>query len=266
MTSNAVKNFADDILANHMRLDILINNAGVFQQDKIITQENLESTFAINVAAPFILFCKLLPLIKATPCSRIINVSSISQGDFGRIDLSNLQFEKGGFSSYDSYSLSKLCIAALSHELAQRISPDDALVMSCDPGTVNTKMLAAGWGSCGVEVQNANHEYNLAIVPLRFNGDQGGGRDYDEKGGDSSSSSTSGAGYSSGKVWTATASADCNGRDVERGHLEQLGTASAAHGQYFVGGKIVRCCSDVYNDELRCGLWDYCERITGVRL
>lgn len=49
----------------------------------------------------------------------------------------------------------------ISHELASRIRPEDSLIMSCDPGTVNTKMLLQGWGACGIDVNNANDEYNL---------------------------------------------------------------------------------------------------------
>jgi hypothetical protein len=55
-------------------------------------------------------------------------------------------------------------MAAFSHELAQRISPEEALVLSCDPGTVNTKMLLAGWGECGIEISNADDEFNLATA------------------------------------------------------------------------------------------------------
>jgi NAD(P)-dependent dehydrogenase (short-subunit alcohol dehydrogenase family) len=51
----------------------------------------------------------------------------------------NAMIQPGGFSSYSSYSLSKLCIAALSHELATRVSSEDVLVMSCDPGKTNTR-------------------------------------------------------------------------------------------------------------------------------
>ena len=35
------------------------------------------------------------------------------------------------------------------------------LTMSCDPGTVNTKMLLAGWGPCGVETFDANDQFEL---------------------------------------------------------------------------------------------------------
>lgn len=155
------KALANDILSKYDQLDILINNAGVFQQSKIITNDNLESTFAINCCSTFILNILLLPLLRKTNGSRILNVSSISQSDIGTMDLNNMQFEKGGFTSYDSYSLSKLVVAMISHELALRISPTDSLVLSCDPGTVNTKMLLAGWGRCGIDIEDANDEYYL---------------------------------------------------------------------------------------------------------
>ena len=54
----------------------------------------------------------------------------------------------------------------ISYELAQRITPTECLVLSCDPGTVNTKMLLAGWGSCGMEIANANDEFTLATNPF----------------------------------------------------------------------------------------------------
>lgn len=126
--------FCNDIKSKHENLDILINNAGVFETKRKITKDNIEKTFAINVVATYILCCSLYSILNKTKHSRILNVSSISQSDIGSIDLDNLQFEKGGYSSFNSYSLSKLCIAAISYELSLRISHNDVLVMSCDPG------------------------------------------------------------------------------------------------------------------------------------
>mmetsp|Transcript_10445 Transcript_10445/g.23605 ORF Transcript_10445/g.23605 Transcript_10445/m.23605 type:complete len:97 (-) Transcript_10445:11-301(-) len=37
--------------------------------------------------------------------------------------------------------------------------------LTCDPGTVNTKMLLAGWGRCGIDVEDADHEEHLATSP-----------------------------------------------------------------------------------------------------
>ena len=155
-----VKQFCADVLRTTTRLDGVVNNAGVFEESFRQTKDGLEMTFAVNVAAPFIIACLLMPLLRSTAQSRILNISSISQS--GQIQLDNLQFEQGGWSSHKSYSQSKLLMAAFSFELAQRITAEkDTLVLCCDPGTVNTKMLLAGWGECGVDVSAANDELTL---------------------------------------------------------------------------------------------------------
>ena len=147
------KDFASHVLqslGNDGELDLLINNAGVFtgSDSKVLTDDGIELTFAVNVVAPYILFSMLMPLLKRTRESRIINVSSISQG--GKILDENYfpnrlsRITNGSFSAHGAYSHSKLCIAALNHELAKRITAEDSLCLSCDPGTVNTKMLLAG--------------------------------------------------------------------------------------------------------------------------
>jgi len=169
ITIQGAKDLAADVASRTDKLDILINNAGVFQEEKIVTPDGLESTFAINVAATFILNSLLLPLLRNAFQSRVLNVSSISQSDIGRVNdfsNSNLQFEKTSFSSYNSYSLSKLCVAMISHEMAKRIPSSDTLVISCDPGTVNTKMLLAGWGMCGIKISDANDEFKLVTAPF----------------------------------------------------------------------------------------------------
>eukprot|EP00960_Hanusia_phi_P051312 760719-Hanusia_phi.AAC.4 len=79
------------------------------------------------------------------------------------IDFDNLNMEKG-FSSHGSYSLSKLCNAMHAIELAERMKKrhPHITVNTLDPGTVNTKMLLAGWGMCGIDVERANNQFNLA--------------------------------------------------------------------------------------------------------
>lgn len=147
-------------------LDLLVNNAGVYEESMTMTNEGLELTFAVNVQAPFIITHGLLPLLRKRAQSRIINVSSISQSDGPSFDVDNLQFQKGGWSSYSSYGMSKRCMAMFSMELASQIAPEEALVVSCDPGTVNTKMLLAGWGQCGIEVGQATNEYHHSTCPF----------------------------------------------------------------------------------------------------
>jgi len=162
-TSN-VHTLADQICEKYSHIDCLINNAGVFEEQFQTTPDGFEMTFAVNVAAPFVLTKRLLPMLQKRPGSRLIIVSSISQGS--RIDFENLQFEKGGYDEHSSYSLSKLCDAMLAFEMAARFgSGAQPTVNTLDPGTVNTKMLLAGWGMCGIPVTRANNEFWLATSP-----------------------------------------------------------------------------------------------------
>lgn len=59
----------------------LVNNAGVFETKRRESLDGLEMTFAVNVAAPFLLTGLLLPTLKKRLGSRVVNVSSISQGE-----------------------------------------------------------------------------------------------------------------------------------------------------------------------------------------
>ena len=62
--------------------------------------------------------------------------------------------QERGFSSHNSYSLSKLAMMLFTAELAARKEGRGAASINClDPGTVNTKMLYAGWGPCGMDVK-----------------------------------------------------------------------------------------------------------------
>lgn len=58
-----------------------------------------------------------------------------------------------GFSNHGAYSLSKLAVMLFTAELAARVGPGPPTVNTLDPGTVNTKMLYAGWGPCGIDVR-----------------------------------------------------------------------------------------------------------------
>lgn len=163
-TLTGAHSLATSVLASERQLTCLINNAGVFQEAPE-SAEGLDTTFAVNVAAPFILAVRLLPLLSLSRPARIVNVSSISQNDFGRLDIGQLpSWSYRPWDPYAVYSHSKVAVAALSLELSYR-APVDAtgvLVLSCDPGTVNTKMLIAGWGRCGIEVEEADDEFTLA--------------------------------------------------------------------------------------------------------
>lgn len=75
--------------------------------------------------------------------------------------------QERGFSSHNSYSLSKLASQFFTRDLAE-IVRDRGLTANClDPGTVNTKMLLAGWGPCGLDIQVRNIDFGTIAEVLR---------------------------------------------------------------------------------------------------
>ncbi|DBA70502.1 TPA: hypothetical protein ACH3X2_011903 [Trebouxia sp. C0005] len=153
-----IRHFAEAVKAEHSTINVLINNAGVFENSKSLSKDGYEMTWAINVLAPFL----LTSLLKDIITEHIVNVSSISAGR--SIDFDNLQQEKG-YSGDDSYALSKLASMMFTYDLAELMKPKGVTVNCLDPGTVNTKLLIAGWGACGIDIKDANFEYQLATDP-----------------------------------------------------------------------------------------------------
>ena len=80
-----IRQFAEAVKAEHSTINVLINNAGVFENSKSLSKDGYEMTWAINVLAPFL----LTSLLKDIITERIVNVSSISAGR--SIDFDNLQ-------------------------------------------------------------------------------------------------------------------------------------------------------------------------------
>lgn len=171
-------------------LDVLLNNAGVFDPEPRRSVQGYDATMAINVLAPYVLTRKLLPSLVRGEGVRIITTSSISQSRtlpdvdalFAR-KLENGEYKDGiqplPYSGHSFYSYSKLGDLLFTVQLAKLLSKyhpnseneysqdllDKMQSIQCltmDPGTVNTKMLLAGWGPCGIPVEKANNTYKLA--------------------------------------------------------------------------------------------------------
>lgn len=141
-----IKNMAITILANNKPLDVLINNAGVFEKHFKKSADGYERTFAINHLAPFYLTLLLLPKLKTLASARIINVASMAQAS--SIDFEALNAEKG-YDSFDAYELSKLCNILFTLKLANILQKDSITVNALHPGVISTKILHAGWGFGG---------------------------------------------------------------------------------------------------------------------
>jgi len=142
-----VRSMASDISKRFTRLDVLVNNAGVFAKQRVMTEDGLESTFQINHLAHFLLTHELLGLLQQSAPARIISVSSMAHSN-AKLDFGNLQGEKK-FGGYAAYSLSKLANILFTYELADRLQGAGVTVNCLHPGVIATKLLRAGFGGFG---------------------------------------------------------------------------------------------------------------------
>jgi NAD(P)-dependent dehydrogenase (short-subunit alcohol dehydrogenase family) len=120
------------------RLDVLVNNAGVFRWDREETEDGFERTMGTNYLGPFLLTNSLLPLLERAPEGRIVNVSSRA-AFFGRIDLDDLNLSRRYF-GFMAYAASKLALILFTRELAARLEGTAVTANALHPGHVATGM------------------------------------------------------------------------------------------------------------------------------
>lgn len=147
-----VRGLANEILVRYHRIDVLINNAGVYMKTRVLTEDGAELTFAVNHLAPFLLTNLLLERLKKSSPARIITVSSVAHMR-GTLDFDNLQGEKT-FGAYEAYSRSKLANVLFTYELARRLEGTGVTANCLHPGVIATKLLRAGFSFSGAPVEN----------------------------------------------------------------------------------------------------------------
>ena len=139
----SIHQFADEFKAKYDRLDVQLNNAGImFLPEKRETEDGFELTFGTNVLGHFALTGLLLDVLKATPKSRVVNVSSFAHRS-GQIDFDDLMFENKAFHGGEAYAASKLGGILFTNELQRRFESNgfDCISVSVDPGFVRTNWL-----------------------------------------------------------------------------------------------------------------------------
>jgi NAD(P)-dependent dehydrogenase (short-subunit alcohol dehydrogenase family) len=138
-----VRRLAQEALALAPRLDVLLHNAGAAVKERTLTPDGLETSFAVNHLAPFLLSALLLERLKASAPARIVLVSSTAHSG-GRIEFDNLQGE-GSFDGWQAYCNTKLMSVLFIAELAARLEGSGVSANSLHPGLIATKMLAASF-------------------------------------------------------------------------------------------------------------------------
>jgi NAD(P)-dependent dehydrogenase (short-subunit alcohol dehydrogenase family) len=147
-TLAGVRRGAEQVLELAPKLHVLVNNAGIFATERVLTADGIEASFAVNYLGPFLLTELLGPRLtdsaEGGPASRVINVTSVAHTR-GRIHFDDLQLASS-WTGYAAYAQSKLAQVMHAITLADRHEPSKLLAYSLHPGVVMTKLLRQGFG------------------------------------------------------------------------------------------------------------------------
>ncbi|MFO7532106.1 MAG: SDR family NAD(P)-dependent oxidoreductase [Candidatus Limnocylindrales bacterium] len=116
---SSIRAAIERIHADEDRLDVVVDNAGAINPERIETEDGLEATFATMTVGPFSLVAGLLPLLAASGDGRVISVVSGGMY-FQPLPLDDLQFERGDFDGTRAYARAKRASTALVREWSRR--------------------------------------------------------------------------------------------------------------------------------------------------
>ena len=120
------------------RLDVLVNNAGTIPAARTVSPEGVESAFAVNHLAPFLLTTLLQPLLVRSAPARVVTVASTAH-ERGTLDFDDLAFAHR-FLPFRAYARAKLANVLFATELARRLQGTGVTSNAFDPGLVRTKL------------------------------------------------------------------------------------------------------------------------------
>lgn len=132
-----IRTATSQFLRRYSALDVLIHNAGVIMPRRVLTEDGVETTFAINHLAPFLLTQLLLcPLLSSR--GRILLVASRAEG-LGKIQFDDLHYEHR-YHWFKCYCQSKLANLLFTYELDRRLQGTGATVNAMHPGLIASNL------------------------------------------------------------------------------------------------------------------------------
>ncbi|THH38656.1 SDR family NAD(P)-dependent oxidoreductase [Aliishimia ponticola] len=142
-----VNALADAVLADHERLDVLINNAGVYKTQHTQAENGLDVRFVVNTIAPWILTQRLLPILPKD--GRVVNLSSAAQAP---VDPQAMR-GKTPLDHSGAYAQSKLAITIWTQELS-KTHPEGPVFVAVNPGSLlASKMVKESFGIAGNDLR-----------------------------------------------------------------------------------------------------------------
>lgn len=140
-----VSAMADEVINRGYKIDVLINNAGVFKTATPLTAQGMDVRFTVNTIAPYLLTRKLLSVFNAQ--ARVLNLSSAAQAS---IDFDALQGQKQ-LDDMAAYAQSKTAITMWTKTLSRQLQ--DLVLLAINPGSLlASKMVKQGFGVAGKDL------------------------------------------------------------------------------------------------------------------
>jgi NAD(P)-dependent dehydrogenase (short-subunit alcohol dehydrogenase family) len=143
----SIRAFARDFGARHPKLDVLVNNAGIWSESRKVSPDGVELVWATNVLNYFLVTDLLLPQLRAAGKARVVNVASQLAGG---LELDDVQFERRPYSGRTAYAQSKQADRMLTWALARRLSGTGTTANAMHPGFVATEIFGKGGGLVSV--------------------------------------------------------------------------------------------------------------------
>ena len=139
----SIENFSLEMHKKKTKIDILINNAGIMAVPYALTEDGYESQIGVKHLGHFRLTALLWDLLSDK--ARIVNLSSMAHKQ-GSLNFKNFMYEKGGYSSFGSYSRSKLSNLVYTIALGRRVafSGSHIVVVAAHPGVAKTGLFDTG--------------------------------------------------------------------------------------------------------------------------
>jgi len=165
------RKLAESVIAGHKRLDVFISNAGIGStspgSERQLSADGHELRFAVNYLSGFLLARLLLPLLKASAPSRIVNVASLGQHP---LDFDDVMLTKG-YTGTRAYAQSKLAQIMFTIDLAGEIDGSGVTANALHPATyMNTTMVREG----GITPISTVEQGGEAILHLAVGDDMAG--------------------------------------------------------------------------------------------
>jgi NAD(P)-dependent dehydrogenase (short-subunit alcohol dehydrogenase family) len=166
-----VRELGRSILRDYDRLDVLVNNAGVWvdnENERVLNDAGHELHFAVNYLSHFVLTEMLLPLLRSSAPSRIVNVASVAQRP---IDFDDVMMESG-YSEGRGYAQSKLAQVLHAYDLAMELEDQGVTVTALHPATMmDTDMVLSRGAAPRTSVdEGVEAVLNLVLSPDIENG------------------------------------------------------------------------------------------------